>query len=82
MSEQTEQIMYDKRPIQMVWSVGSEDEMIGATVGRGGVTRIEPYNENGQMAAVTWFAVYKGDFLTARLNGACMAEITYAESQP
>ena len=80
MSEQLEQIENDKRPIQMVWSVGPEE--LGATVGQSGVTRIEPYQENGQMAAVTWFAVYKGDFLAARLNGAYMAEINYAEPQP
>lgn len=72
-------ILEDMRPISMVWSTGAEDDMVGATVGVHGVTRIEPYEETGEMAMVTWFKVWKGDVLIARLNCAHMAEITYSE---
>lgn len=36
--------------------------------GVNGVTRIELYNENGQMSYVPWAAVYKGDFLFMRID--------------
>ena len=37
-------------------------------VGLNGVTSIIPYNENGQMAAVPWIAVYKGEKIVARFD--------------
>jgi hypothetical protein len=37
-------------------------------VGENGVTKIVPYQESGQMSMVTWFAVYKGDFLQTRID--------------
>jgi hypothetical protein len=40
------------------------------TVGENGVTKIIPYHEYGQMAYVTWFAIYKGDFLWTRIDSA------------
>ena len=72
-------IAQDARPIHSAYSAG--EELVGATVGFLGVTRIEPYNENGQMArgSLPWLKVWKGDHLAARLNCAHMAEITYAE---
>ena len=47
-------------------------------VGTNGVTRIELYNENGQMSYVPWIAVYKGDFLWQRFDAAGM-RIYYKE---
>lgn len=63
------------QPIQSAWS-NAPDET-GARVGFDGVTRIEPYRENGQMARMVWLRVWKGDKLVARLNAAHMAEIKY-----
>ena len=73
-------IAQDARPIRSAWSTG--EEPTGATVGFLGVTRIEPYNENGQMArgSLPWLKVWKGDHVAARLNCAHMVEITYAET--
>jgi len=38
-------------------------------VGEGGITRIEAYAENGHMALVPWFAVYKGEEIAVRMDG-------------
>ena len=73
-------IIDDARTIHSAWC-GPPYE-VGATVGYKGVTRIEPYEENGQMAAVTWLQVWKSDTLAARLNTAHIAEIEYAEPTP
>ncbi len=70
-------IVDDERPILRAWS---ECGQVGASVGQprnAPVTKIEPYEENGQMAAVTWLRVWKGDAIVARLNAAKMAEIVY-----
>lgn len=75
MSE-VEKIHDDSRPIVSAWSVSGD---VGATVGRGGITAIVPYEEFGDMAPVTWLAVYCGDAVWKRLNCAHMAEIVYAQ---
>ncbi len=75
-----ESMTKDTRPIDTAWS--DVPDGAGATVGFDGTTRIIPYTENGQGAAVPWLAVYKGDFLWKRLNVANMAEIVYAEETP
>lgn len=66
-------VMDDTSTIKSAWGEGQT----GATVGMAGVTRIEPYEENGQMAPVTWLAVFRGDTVVARLNMAGMTEIRY-----
>ncbi len=69
-------IVKDSRPLLSVYNIDGET---GATVGYGGVTFIEAYEELGQMSPVTWFKVWKGDFLYQRLNGAHMTEVYYKE---
>ena len=64
----------DPRPIHAVWDA---DGQVGATVGLNDVTAITYYEENGDMAPVFWFAVWKGDIITKRLNGAHMAVVRY-----
>lgn len=74
------EIMMDKRPITGAWSLifGNDDEEpTGATVGHNGVSKIEPYEENGEMSPVVWLRVWKGGHLHARLRVGAMAEITY-----
>lgn len=71
-------IVHDTRPIKSAWSY-FERSQVGAAVGTNGVTRIEAYTENGQLALVTWLMVWKGDFLAMRLNAAHVHEINYAE---
>ncbi len=73
-------IIKDNRRIMSAWS--SEGQHPGATVGsppHNPVTKIEPYHENGQMAPVTWLAVWEGDQIVARLNTAHIAEIGYQD---
>jgi len=68
----TPTIMEDDRPIRGIWF---EDG--GEYNTKGGFT-IRPYQENGEMAPVVWFAVYKGDFLHTRVPGR-MVGVTYEE---
>lgn len=65
----------DKATIVSAWTA---DGQTGASVGMRGVTAIKPYDENGDMAPVTWLEVWKGEQLFARLNTLYMAEIQYA----
>jgi len=48
-------------------------------VGIDGVTKIDLYHENGQMGYVPWLAIYKGDFLYARMDASHM-RIVYKEA--
>ncbi len=61
---------------------GPGEEGVGARVGYGGVTRIEAYNECGQMACVPWLRVWRGDVLYMRLNAAQMEFIRYGKTWP
>jgi hypothetical protein len=56
----------DPRPIQAIyWPMeGAGGYRVGDA---SGATRIEAYDENGQMAAVPWVAVFKGDDLICRV---------------
>jgi len=42
------------------------------------ITKIVPYYENGEMAAVVWFALYRNDKIIGRINGRHVIEIKYA----
>ena len=78
----SDRIIDDPRPIQ---AAQTESEEIGArvdsvkSVKKDPVTKIEPYEENGELAPVTWLRVWKGERLVARLNVAKMAEIKYED---
>lgn len=66
-------IVEDARPIKAIecatsWLVGCD-----------GITKIVPYEEAGHMAPLTWFAIYKGDFLYARVGASVDAEVYYKE---
>ncbi len=56
----------DERPIRGVYEFGGDDET-GWTVGRAGVTKIEAYDENGEMAMVPWLAVYIDNHICVRI---------------
>lgn len=72
----TTKIVDDLRPIQSVVTLGGEAGEWWA-VGRGNTTRIEAYHENGQMALVPWLAIYEGDEIVFRVNGAAVEYIGY-----
>jgi len=65
----------DEREIQSIWHNAQD----GHTVGQDGVTKIETYEENGHMALLTYFAVYKDDFLWSRVNGTMVETVLYKE---
>ena len=52
------------------------------TVGCFGVTRIEPYNEDGGMSFVPWFIVWRGDAMAMKVNAAHLASVIYASQDP
>ena len=63
----TTDIRDDGRTIQSISSVTSPAEYGWHVGGPSGTTAIVPYPEAGQMAEVTWFAVYVGDELRWRV---------------
>ncbi len=80
-----DKIIDDPRPIRAVWfgSRGQDDEE-GAKLGfpqRHPVTKIEPYEENGQMAPVTWLRIWKGETVVARVNVSGVMEIEYGDDR-
>lgn len=71
-------IMKDPRAISAIYAPGEGSSwMVGATK----ITKIEPYEENGQMAPVLWFEVWKGDHLFVRVNAAHVECVTYKQGE-
>jgi hypothetical protein len=66
-------IYNDGRPIQLLVYEGDSILKVGSS----GVTKIEPYYENGEMAEVIWFAVWSGETITARVNGKYVCTVKY-----
>lgn len=72
-------IFDDKRPIhKIVYADRSFDIW---TKGVNGVTEIEAYAENGEMAPVIWFKIWMGDHLYARVNGKHIETVYYGEKK-
>lgn len=46
-------------------------------LGQEGVTKIEPYYENGQMAPVVWFCVWEKDKVSFNVNSAFVTAVFY-----
>ena len=69
-----ETIMEDERPIESIW--WNDDDGTHCEVGRGGITAIQAYGENGHMAVVPWLAVMKGNEISHRVP-AHQVEIVY-----
>ena len=73
MEDNMESLLDDTREIKCVyWHPDG-----ALTVGSFGVTKIEAYREAGQGGYVPWFAVWKGDFLYQRVNGATVTGVEY-----
>lgn len=71
------QIIDDKRTIKSL--TGIDVSETNYQIGYMGVTKIEPYIENGEMAPVIWFKVWVGDFLRNRVRGGSIESIQYVE---
>jgi hypothetical protein len=75
MPEKVTSIIDDDREILSIWThhdAGFRTRSVG-----GGYDKIVPYHENGQMAPVLWFAVYKGDKIAHKVNGARIQNVNY-----
>lgn len=60
-------IIDDKAEIYSIEELGRDQNYFAWKVGARGVTAITPYEENGQMASITWLAIMQGDFVAARV---------------
>jgi hypothetical protein len=69
------EIINDPRTILCI--VGDAVEEVGERIGRLGVTKIDTYEENGEMAPIVWFRIWRGDVLWKRIRGGSVAEIEY-----
>jgi hypothetical protein len=56
-------IVEDNRKIVAVYNNGH-----GYRLGHGGVTCIQPYDELGELAPITWFAIFVGDRVKFRMR--------------
>lgn len=90
MYEEAVTMWNDERPIKELTMIGDKERWWA--VGKGGVTRIALYREGGQggtvvpcatggqYGAVIWFAIYQGDWLAYRANGALIEHVWYGGS--
>lgn len=67
-------LITDSRPIRSVVLANTWHK-----VGHDEVTAITVTEENGQMATVAWFEVWKGKRLLCRSNSAHVSEVYYEE---
>jgi len=65
-------IIDDPRKINMLCT-----EHLTLEVGYGGVLEITPYEENGQLAPVTWFSVHHEDGRTEKYNSHYVRKVVY-----
>ena len=88
MCEEAVTMWNDERPIKELVMISGKDRWW--KVGTGGVTRIALYRESrqggtivpcqtGQGNATIWFAIYRGDWLAYRANGALIEHVWYGE---
>lgn len=75
MAERIPTIVQDDRPIKALYFNDAEDNFL--QLGTGTVKEFRPYEENGEMAPVTWIAVIDFNDKIARRIPARMVEIEY-----
>ena len=72
----TTQLTADSRPIKSV-SIFVAGEDMGFEVMESGVTKIEAYDEAGEMAMVPWIAIYEDEMIICRIPGREISKINY-----
>lgn len=73
-----ENIMEDKRPIKRITIHSNEPEGEASyIVDPRWYDEIKPYHENGEMASVVWFAIYKDNAMVSRVNSRYVDAISY-----
>lgn len=78
MNNKVNSIMDDTRTISSIMVGNGTASDIEAVSDRSGITRIVCYRESGEMSYVPWFAIYRGDKLSKRINGKWVIEVSYA----
>lgn len=68
----------DNREIQTVWFSGEDSTYF--KVGEHGVTKIKSYDEFGSGNYEPWLAIYKGDFLFARVRAQGIEQVSYMDN--
>ena len=67
-----------RNPIALTWGDGEAECWFDVRSKLEMCDKIEPYYENGEMAAVPWFRVLKAGVVIARVNAAHVRLVTYA----
>lgn len=74
-------IKEDLRRIKRITFAGLDGEggfySVGDNLTKGKVEKIVPYEENGEMAPVLWFAIYEDDEIAIRVNGKYIDTVQY-----
>lgn len=81
--EKPASVMEDKRTIMGLGTGGEEGywwEVGRKSLRRDPVTKIVVYKEAGQHCYVPWFAVYSGERIINRVNGAFVDNVWYREA--
>jgi hypothetical protein len=68
------QIYDDNRSIS---HIVFEDESVLSVSEQSGVEKIVPYNENGEMAPIVWFAIYAKGEIVQRVNSKYICAVVY-----
>ena len=66
------EITKEQRPV-LVLIMESRSWVLGVN----GITKIEPYDETGEMACVPWFNVWQGERLICKVNAAFVHRVEY-----
>ena len=66
-------IIQDKRKIKSI-HLANEGVFVNSWV-----EEIIPYQENGEMSTVIWFAIYSGGKIFRRVNGTFVESVVYAD---
>ena len=69
------QIWDDSREIKKI--LFDDESCLGISENEGGYEKIVPYSENGEMASVVWFAVFKDGKISQRINSKYVFSVIY-----
>lgn len=69
--------LYEDQEVEAIY--GPAPREIWFRVGQDGVEKITVVMENGQMAGVAWFAVWKGGRIVSKHNGALLESVDLME---
>jgi hypothetical protein len=68
-----QKMINDQRPIKALYYLDDSS----FTVGVSGIEKIEPYEENGEQAPVTWFEIWRNGAVSERVNAKYVSVVQY-----